>query len=174
MSATSNDNRIVSPCVTAYEPNAFINVDSSLKETVVVSGIDSEFDISLDEADSIKLLNGFTVSGFSVDCRLGQKDPEMTGLAVAMDGVDFKSVIEDAIGSAVNSASPGETIDKYLANQLRDAFNAAFGTYLPMEALTAAAMVLLTPTMAVKPARQNKRVRRRRTLRKTLVPERAL
>lgn len=135
MSATSGDNRMVSPVVTSYEPKGFINVDSSLKESVVVSGIDSEFDITLSEGDAIKLLNGFTVSGFSVDCRLGQKDPEMTGLAVTMDSVDFKAVVTDAINNAVNSASPSETIDKYLANQLRNAFKAAFPSYLPAGSL---------------------------------------
>ena len=131
MSAPSSANRMVSPCVTSYTPDAFINVDSSLVEGVNVTGIDSEFDISLNEADSIKLLNGFTVSGFSVDCRLGKKDPNMSGLAVTLAGADFKSVVADAIGRATNVASPKETIDQYLANQLRTAFTTAFGTYLP-------------------------------------------
>ena len=127
---------MVSPCVTSYEPNAFINVDSSLVSGVEVSGIDSQFDISLNEADSIKLLNGFTVSGFSVDCRLGKKDPNMSALAVALAGDDFKSVVAASIGSAQNSANPKETIDKYLANELRNAFRAAFGSYLPTGTIT--------------------------------------
>ena len=135
-SSTSSANHMVSPCVTSYEPNAFINVDSQLLEGVNVSGIDSQFDISLNEADSIKLLNGFTVSGFSVDCRLGKKDPNMSALRVDLSGADFKSVIANAINTATNVASPTETIDKYLANQLRNAFKAAFGSYLPTGSIT--------------------------------------
>lgn len=135
-SATSSAYHMVSPCVTSYKPDAFINVDSSLVSGVEVSGIDSQFDISLNEADSIKLLNGFTVSGFSVDCRLGKKDPNMSALAVALAGDDFKSVVAASIGSAQNSVTPKETIDKYLANQLRNAFVAAFGTYLPRGTIT--------------------------------------
>jgi hypothetical protein len=137
-SATSGDKRAVSSHVTTYNPSGFINVDSSLKETVVVSGIDSEFDITLSDISAIKILNGFTVSGFSVDCRLGKKDPEMTGLAVTMDSVDFKAIVADAISSARNSASPNETIDQYLANQLRNAFVSTFPSFLPAGTLAGA------------------------------------
>lgn len=139
MSATSSANNMVSPCVTSYMPNAFINVDSSLVAGVVVSGIDSTFNIVLDEAQSIKLLNGFTVSGFSVDCRLGKKDPNMNELAVVLAGDDFKSVVVTAIGTAQNAASPTETVDKYLANELRNAFKAAFSAYLPTGTLAGVA-----------------------------------
>jgi hypothetical protein len=132
---TSSGNNIVSPRVTTYSPDGFINVDSELKETVIVDGIDSQFNITLSDISAVKILNAFTVSGFSVDCRLGKKDPEMTGLAVTMDSVDFKTVIADAITNAKNAATPNETIDQYLANQLRNAFVSAFGSYLPTGSL---------------------------------------
>jgi hypothetical protein len=123
---------MVSPCVTTYAPNGFINVDSALKETVTVTGIDSEFDVSLNETDAIKLLNGFTVSGFYVDSRLGKRDPELAALAVDLSGAEFQSVIASAIGEATNSS--GKTIDRFLADELRAAFIAAFSNYLPTTA----------------------------------------
>lgn len=130
MSITSSSTNVVSPCVTTYDPNAFINVDSSLSQTVNITGIDEQFTTTLSEADSIKLLNGFTVTGFSVDCRLGQKDPNMeAGWGVSLNSADFKSMIEQTLENAVDAS--GEKIDQYLANQLRNAFKTAFVGYLP-------------------------------------------
>ena len=130
MSITSNSTNVVSPCVTTYNPNAFINVDSALTQVVNITGIDERFDISLNEADSIKLLNGFTVSGFSVDCRLGQKDPNLAAnWGVDLSSGDFKSMMEQVIENALDAS--GEKVDQYLANQLRNAFKAAFIGYLP-------------------------------------------
>jgi hypothetical protein len=121
---------VVSPCVTTYDPNAFINVDSSLTQQVNITGIDEQFNVTLLEADSIKLLNGFTVSSFSVDCRLGHKDPNMpAGWGVSLNSADFKSMMEQVIDTATDAS--GEKVDQYLANQLRNAFKAAFIGYLP-------------------------------------------
>lgn len=137
MSITSNSTNVVSPVVTSYTPNAFINVDSSISQVVEITGIDERFNVTLSEADAIKLLNGFTVSGFSVDCRLGQKDPNMAAnWSVDLSSGDFKSIIEQAIDNAVDAS--GEKVDQYLANQLRNAFKAAFSSYLPTATFTGA------------------------------------
>ena len=128
-------NNVVSPCFTTYDPNAFINVESALTQTVNITGIDEQFTTTLDETNSATLLNGFTVSGFSVDCRLGHKDPNMeANWSVDLSSADFKSMIEYTFENAVDAS--GEKIDQYLANQLRNAFKAAFVGYLPTKAFS--------------------------------------
>jgi hypothetical protein len=46
-------------------------------------------------------------------------------------GGNFTKIIEKVIDEAVNTSSPAEKIDQYLANELRNAFRAAFVGYLP-------------------------------------------
>jgi hypothetical protein len=64
MSVISSATNVVSPAVTAYTPDAFINVDSSISQVVTITGIDKEFTLVLDICNSAMLMNSFTVSGF--------------------------------------------------------------------------------------------------------------
>lgn len=131
--ATGTNATVLSPVVTTYTPNAFINIDSALTETVTIAGIDNTFEINLDASSAAALLNGFDVSGVSVDCRLSQKDVNMGNLVVSMGGEGFKAVIEEAINGAVDAS--GNVIDAWLASQLRAAFLNAFASYLPTGSL---------------------------------------
>jgi len=122
---------IISPYVTTYSPNAFINVDAGLVETATVTGIDRVFEITLSEAEAKTFLEGFTVSGVEVDCRLERKDINWNSLAVSMDASAgaFTTLLEKVIDEAVDGS--GAQIVKYLSTQLYNAFTAAFSSYLP-------------------------------------------
>jgi hypothetical protein len=122
---------IISPYVTTYSPDAFINVDAGLVETATVTGIDRVFEITLSEAEAQTFLEGFTVSGVTVDCRLARKDINWNALAVSMDASagTFTTLLEKVIDEAVDGS--GAQIDKYLSTQLYNAFTAAFSSYLP-------------------------------------------
>jgi hypothetical protein len=137
MAAVTHSSRdaatIISPFVTSYNPDAFINVDSTLIETVAIGGIVNTFTITLDETDSKTFLNGFDVSGLSVDARLSQKDINMANLIVSLTDDDtfrvpFKALLEKVINDATDDT--GKILDLYLATQLKDAFLSSFGGLL--------------------------------------------
>lgn len=129
-SLSNSGTNMVSSCVTSTVEKGFINIDSELVNGVTVTGIHSQFDVELSQEESAKLLNGFTVTGFSVDSRLGKRDPNMADLSVVIEGQPFRDMIETALNTATNGNS--EIIDQYLANQLRNAFKAAFSNILPV------------------------------------------
>ena len=120
----------ISPVVTSYNPDGFVNVNSQQLDTVVVTGINETFNIALDSADSAKLLNIFKIENFTTDKRLDRNDAvEITsGMVSIREGasVDFLAVMKDVIDGATASSS-GDHLDQYLANQLWTAFNSIFG-----------------------------------------------
>lgn len=135
VSHSTSSTTVISPFVTTYSPDAFINIDSTLAETVTVAGIQNVFDISLNEAETVVFLNGFDCSGARADCRLSQHDYDFSGLQVTMvpDGA-FESLLASKIVAAQDSNN--KIIDKYLANQLQAAFAAAFGDIIAASAIT--------------------------------------
>ncbi len=102
---------------------------------MTVTGVNNTFEITLGTSGEIMdFLNGFKVEGLTFDCRLGQSfDPSLESATVSMrtDGAiaAFKAVILNALNTATDVC--GNIIDEYLANQLKTAFEATFGTYLP-------------------------------------------
>lgn len=152
ISLTTQDNMVLSTMVTDYTPESEINTTSELVERVTMTGIDRIFHWKLDEPDSIKLLNSFTVSNLRIDPTLNEIDPNVTGLAVALSASgDFADVIRgvveqaaDASDNVVNYASATGAIDaagapgikQYLETRLRNAFLHYF----------ASSMGMLTPT----------------------------
>jgi hypothetical protein len=73
------------------------------------------------------LLNAITVSGLYHDYRLGKIDPHLG--SVTLDA-NFNTIMELMVNDAVDDDN-SVGVDKYLANELRAAFIAAFGTALP-------------------------------------------
>jgi hypothetical protein len=135
-SVTSSNTMMVSPVVTDYNATSLINIDSSLRETVEVTGIDQKFFYALDASgDCYDLLNGFKVSDFSIDTRLAEHDPTLGSVAWASgsgEAAAFKAVIAKAFDNALDDSEPTQKIEKYLANQLKDAFLSAFGKLMPV------------------------------------------
>ena len=79
---TSTDNLFISPLVTNYTPDALMNIDDQVQDTVVITGIRDTFTYNVSGEDVYALLNGFKVSGLSIDCRLKTKDVNMENLSV--------------------------------------------------------------------------------------------
>lgn len=144
----TQDNLLLSPMVTDYAPTTEINTTSALIENVTMTGIDRIFKHQLSEANSIKLLNSFTVSGFKMDPTLGEEDPNMADLEVALSASgDFAEVIRDAIAvatdasddvvnyagannGALDAAGVDIRIKQYLETRLRNAFFEYFASSL--------------------------------------------
>jgi len=139
----------VSPQATTYNPEAIINLSAEQLDLVTMTGIDQVFEKTLSPAAAVALLNGFKVSGYTVDRRLGQDNPTpVTDATVswahdisgAVDG--FKAVIADAINTAVNGTLPTSgKIDKWLAQQLYAAFTTAFNGKLPASDISGSIVV---------------------------------
>ena len=148
ITVTTQDNLIVSPMVTDYAPTSEINTTSELVERVTMTGIDRIFKRELSEADSKKLLEAFTVSGFMLDPTLSEVDPNVESLSVALSNSGaFAEVIRDAVaaatdasddlvnwagaaGGAVDAAGAGVKIRQYLETRLRNAFFTYFASSL--------------------------------------------
>jgi hypothetical protein len=122
---------VVSPVVTQYSPDAYMNVDAQVSNNVAITGIVNTFSTTLSLAQSTSLLNAFDVSGFFVDCRLTEKDPNVTRLNVSMHpdtALDASGVISHVVENSVDSS--GDVMDKWLAVKLRDAFVTVFANLL--------------------------------------------
>jgi hypothetical protein len=65
--ATTASNRFIAPYVASMDADGSANFVYVQQETVSITGIDYQFDVTLDEALTKKLLEAFTVSGHGVD-----------------------------------------------------------------------------------------------------------
>jgi hypothetical protein len=126
VSLSSAGDSIVSPFIAEISPTSLINVDSEYVNTVTVNGINAIFKKTLTMTQTATLLNAITVSGLYHDYRLGEVDPHLG--SVTLDA-SFNTIMELMVNSAEDDNSVG--VDKYLANELRAAFIAAFGSALP-------------------------------------------
>jgi len=147
-SISSGDGVYISPVVTNHAPDANVNVESSMQDTVTVTGIVDYFTYTVtSDADAAAIANAFDVSGLWADCILSDINYDMTGLQVSMAAgasADFKTVIADAVLKAVDPS--GNAINKYLSDELWNAFTNAFSAYLPIANLTG--LTGLTPAGA--------------------------
>jgi hypothetical protein len=137
---------VISPMVTNYSPDAYVNVNSEQLDTVVIQGINRVFEKTLSESDSATLLNIFKIENFSVDRTLGRNDPtEITSEMVSIRegaSVDFKVLIADIIGPSGATDIANDHLDQYLANQLWVAFSNAFGSAISSANIPANALGL--------------------------------
>jgi len=127
VSLSSANDSIVSPFIAEISPTSLINVDSEYVNSVTVNGINAIFKKTLTMAQTATLLNAITVSGLYHDYRLGKVDPHLGSVTL---GAGFNTILETMVNSAVDDVN-SVCVDKYLANELRAAFIAAFGTALP-------------------------------------------
>lgn len=127
---TSSNTSFMSPVVTTFESNGFININTSTQDQITVTGIDEKFMAELSGNDVYTMLNSFNVSGVSIDRRLGRDDVDLESLNVTMVGgkeADFKTLIKRLLGStggALNGTN--QSLDAWLAVQLKQLFQAAF------------------------------------------------
>ena len=127
VSLTSNGSSLVSPFIAEVTPTSLINVDSEYVNEVQVNGINAVFKKELSMTETATLLNGITVAGLYHDYRLGKTDPHLGSVTL---GAGFNTILENIVSNAVNDAD-SINVDQWLANELKAAFLAAFGTALP-------------------------------------------
>ena len=130
MSIYTSEGQVVSPAITNIAPSAFLNVDSQLTNVVTIDGIHDTFTVTLSNANAAILLNAFDVSGFVIDCRLQEHDPDVSALTITFNNSDgLKTVLQSILNDGEDSNA--NVLDQYLANELRNAFVAAFNNVLP-------------------------------------------
>jgi hypothetical protein len=108
--------RFIAPFVAGMNAVGDASYNYIYQETVSIAGIDYEFDATLTEPDSAKLLNAFTVSGKGTDANFN----------VALTSVqDFKDVLIACINGKNVATKNGSSAEGRLASDLTDGLLAA-------------------------------------------------
>ena len=108
-SAASGDNRIVCPFIASMDNNAAItfDVNALARETVSISAIEREFDVTLSDSDAASFLNCFKVDGSG------------NNLNVTLDNATaLKAAMEAAFNAAVDGDS--KNVEGWLQNNLSE------------------------------------------------------
>jgi hypothetical protein len=105
MSASTAAARFIAPYVASMDASGAADYQYIQQETVSISGIDYEFDATLDASGAAQLLNAFTVSGKGTDASFN---------VVLATSADFKSVL----ASVINGADAATKNNKTATTQL--------------------------------------------------------
>jgi hypothetical protein len=107
MSASTTSTRFIAPYVASMDASGAADYEYIQQETVSISGIDYEFDVTLDASGAAKLLNAFTVSGKGTDSNFN---------VVLSNSADFQAVLASVINGADEASNA--TTSKTATTQL--------------------------------------------------------
>lgn len=109
MSASTTGTRFIAPYVASMDASGAADYQYIQQETVSISGIDYEFDVTLDASGAAKLLNSFTVSGKGTDASFN---------VVLSNSADFQAVLASVINGADEASKAGKTATTQLEADL--------------------------------------------------------